>query len=167
MTDKLVQVGTRKKGQTQETKASKATPMADIDNRRYIFLSASFLSKQYKSIPAEIIDNAIFFFGSKRSWLFPKNREEMIEARNQQAKYLEFDEDFKSLILSKEGTKSVYWMLPEKSFKAFSHFLESIYDPITKENYLPLILDISWWETGICFIFFYLFVLFYISPFLS
>ena len=33
---------------------------SELDNKRYVFLSANFLSKQYKTIPQEIIDNAIF-----------------------------------------------------------------------------------------------------------
>lgn len=123
--------------------------MADLlDKRRYIFLSASFLSKQYKSIPADVVDHAIFFFGGKRSWLFPTNREEMLEARSNPAKYLEFDEEYKSLILRKEKSGHVFWLLPEKSYSKFSSFLEGLVDPTSGENYLPLILDEAWWKTG-------------------
>jgi hypothetical protein len=121
--------------------------MAEIDHRRYAFLSATFLSKQYKSIPTEILDNAILLFGSKRSWLFPTNREEMLEARTLPAKYLEFDEDYKTVIRHKEEQGLVFWLLPSKDYKLVSSFLEKITDPISKENYLPLILDEDWWLT--------------------
>lgn len=122
--------------------------MADLlDKRRYIFLSATFLSKQYKTIPAEVLDNAIFFFGDKRSWLFPANREEMLEARSRPDKYLEFDEEYKSLILRKEKQGLVYWLQPDKSYAKFATFLEGINDPTSGENYLPLILDEDWWES--------------------
>ena len=121
--------------------------MVDNDNRRYAFLSATFLSKQYKAIPSEAIDNAIFFFGANRSWLFPNNREEMLGARSQPVKYLEFDEDFKSLILYKEERKLVFWLLPGKSYSNGSKLIEAITDPVSQENYLPLILDENWWLT--------------------
>lgn len=117
------------------------------DNRRHVFLSATFLSKQYKSIPAEVIENAIFFFGAKRSWLFPTNREEMLEARNLPTKYLEFDEDYKSLIQHKEDQKMVFWLLPGKNYSDASKVIEAITDPVSKGNYLPLILDEGWWLT--------------------
>ncbi|WP_329575643.1 hypothetical protein OG500_01665 [Kitasatospora sp. NBC_01250] len=121
--------------------------MVDQDNRRYAFLSATFLSKQYKSIPDETLDNAIFFFGAKRSWLFPTNREEMLEARSQPSKYLEFDDDFKSLVLQKKERGLVFWLLPDKSYSNASKFIEAITDPVSKENYRPLILDEDWWLT--------------------
>jgi len=124
--------------------------MADlVDKRRYAFLSASFLSKQYKSIPVDILENAIFIFGGKRSWLFPSNREEMLEARALPAKYLEFDEDFKTLVLHKEKQGLVSWMTSNASefYKSISDKIEAIVDPVSKENYLPLILDEAWWKT--------------------
>jgi len=112
-----------------------------------VFISASFLSKQYRSIPAETLNNSIFFFGAKRSWLFPSNREEMIEARSQPTKYLEFDEDFKSLILQKETDGLCYWQQPQNDFKKVSLFFEKIVDPVSGENYLPLVLDDNWWKS--------------------
>ena len=124
-------------------------PHHTMDQRRLVFLSATFLSKQYKSIPVEVLENAVFLFGSKRSWLFPSTREEMLEARQHPSKYLEFDEDFKSLVLHKEQQKLVFWLLPSKDYKQASAFIEALEDPISKENYLPLILDEGWWKTGI------------------
>lgn len=129
-----------------------------MDTRRHVFLSATFLSKQYKSIPVEILSNAIFFFGNKRSLLFPKTREEMLEARNNPAKYLEFDEDYKELILHKEKEGLVFWL--NGDYKSASESLEKVIDPVSKENYLPLILDETWWKTGKYLIKYY--VLFFI-----
>ncbi|MGW0394385.1 hypothetical protein ACWDYJ_26555 [Streptomyces sp. NPDC003042] len=117
------------------------------DARRHAFMNATYLSKQYRAIPPEQLDSAVFFFGAKRSWMFPTNREEMIEARNLPAKYLEFDEDFKSLILSKEKQGLVFWLLPEKSYAKASAWIEGITDPVRGENYLPLVLDENWWLT--------------------
>jgi len=121
--------------------------MADIlDRRRTVFVSASFLSKQYKNIPAYVLEPAIFLFGGNRSWLFPTSREEMLEARSQPTKYLEFDEDFKSLILKKEEEGLVHWFKPENSYRKASDFLEGVQDPVSQENYLPLVLDEDWWK---------------------
>ncbi len=117
------------------------------DKRRYAFLSATFLSKQYKTVPSEVLDNCVLIFGSKRSWLFPTTREEMTEARENPTKYLEFDEEYKSLILHKEQQKLVFWLLPERDYKRLSAFMEKIVDPVSGEKYLPLILDEDWWQT--------------------
>ena len=116
-------------------------------NGRYVFLSASFLSKQYKSVHDGVLENAIFFFGAKRSWLFPANKEEMAEARSQPTKYLEFDDGFKSLILHKEEQRQLFWLLPGKDYKAASALLEGITDPVSGKNYQPLILTDDWWLT--------------------
>ncbi len=35
---------------------------------RHVFISASFLHRQFRSVPPNIMKDAIFFFGSKRSW---------------------------------------------------------------------------------------------------
>ncbi len=117
------------------------------DDRRSVFLSAPFLSKQYKSIPDEVLEASILFFGAKRSWLFPSNSEEMLEAKKLSEKYLEFDEDYKSFILRKEKQNLVHWLLPSKDYQRASEFFANILDPVSKENYLPLILDKNWWQT--------------------
>jgi len=77
--------------------------------------------------------------------LFPTNREEMLEARSLPSKYLEFDEDYKTLILHKEQQNLVFWLLPSKDYKKASEFIEAIVDHVSKENFLPLILDEDWW----------------------
>ncbi|MFI5776085.1 hypothetical protein [Nocardia sp. NPDC051570] len=118
-----------------------------MGSRRYVFLSASFLSKQYKAIPSDMLENSILFFGAKRSWLFPTNREEMLDARNQPVKYLEFDEDYKSLVLHKEQQKLAYWLLPDKDYQSASQFFQGVTDPVIEGNYSPLILDEAWWRT--------------------
>lgn len=116
------------------------------DAKRTVFISATSLSKQYKSIPPEVLETSILFFGAKRSWLFPTNREEMLEARNLSTKYLEYDEDYKSFILQKEKEKLVYWLLSNKDYQSASEFFTNIIDPVSNENYCPLILDKNWWE---------------------
>lgn len=117
------------------------------DNRRQAFLSLSFLVKQYKSIPAEVLSNSIFVFNAKRSWLFPTGEQEVLEAKNRTEKYIEYDEDFKSLILQQEKQHLVYWFLPDKNYLMLSSFLEAMVDPVANDNYLPLILDPAWWES--------------------
>ena len=36
-------------------------------------------------------DNSLFFFGSKRHWLFPENNEEIVDSKAQPTDYLSFD----------------------------------------------------------------------------
>ncbi len=51
--------------------------MEEKKRGRAVFISASYLvrKKSYSKIPAKIMDTAIFFFGSKRYWIFPSNEE--------------------------------------------------------------------------------------------
>ena len=117
------------------------------DGRRYVFLSAGFLSKQYKSIPSEVLNNSIFIFNAQRNWIFPATNQERLEAKSIYTNYAEFDEDYKSIILLKEKQNLVYWLLPNKDYQELSIFLESIVDSTANEKYLPLILDEAWWQS--------------------
>ena len=48
----------------------------DINKKnRHIFISLSKFKSEYKKIPKDVIDNALFFFGSKRCWIWPENKE--------------------------------------------------------------------------------------------
>jgi len=79
--------------------------------------------------------------------MFPKSREDMQEAKNQSTKYVEFDEELKSLILEKEEQGLVYWFQPDKDYNKASEFFQKVQDPLTGENYLPLLLDDDWWRS--------------------
>jgi hypothetical protein len=100
------------------------------------------------------MEDMIFFFGSKRSWLFPANEHDRLESLRQPTKYLEFDQEFLNLILEKERKGLCYWLKPDCDFKKVSEFFANLVDPETKEpicvksEHNPtggLILDESWW----------------------
>lgn len=114
--------------------------------RRICFISASYLVREYQQIPKDVLDNAIFFFGSKRSWVFPMDANERRESTMQPTAYLSFPPDFKDLILEKEKQGLLFWLKPEQDYNKVSHFIQTIKDPTTNKNYQPLILDDSWWE---------------------
>jgi hypothetical protein len=59
--------------------------------------------REYTEVPPELMAKAIFFFGSKRSWIFPTNDSERKDSLRQPTKYLEFPEDFKALILQRKA----------------------------------------------------------------
>ncbi|CAF0713004.1 unnamed protein product [Adineta steineri] len=96
------------------------------DTRRIVFISASFLVREYKSIPENILTSALFFFGSKRSWIFPANKDDEDESRAQPTRYLDFPAAFKELILIKEARNEVFWLKPECSYERVSIWLESL-----------------------------------------
>eukprot|EP01095_Lingulamoeba_sp_RSL-Kostka_P002775 TRINITY_DN13692_c0_g1_i1.p1 TRINITY_DN13692_c0_g1~~TRINITY_DN13692_c0_g1_i1.p1 ORF type:complete len:161 (-),score=44.19 TRINITY_DN13692_c0_g1_i1:60-542(-) len=113
---------------------------------RVVFISASFLVNFYNQVPEEIMDNAIFFFGSNRKWVFPETDEEIEDSKQQPTDYLNFPEDFKELILRKEEEGLMIWLKPEKDYNLVSEKIQQIIDPTTNENYKPLILDDDYWK---------------------
>jgi hypothetical protein len=46
-----------------------------------VFISATSLSRKWKTIPETTVDSALFFFGSKRKWLFPVTEADRVEAK--------------------------------------------------------------------------------------
>ena len=78
--------------------------------KKYIFISASKLQKFWRIIPKEILYNSLFFFGSKRHWLFPENEEDFIDSKKQPTDYLSFDKELLELIKSKELKNEVFFL---------------------------------------------------------
>ncbi|KAL0482152.1 cadherin [Acrasis kona] len=123
---------------------------------RFVAISATYLSRDFKSedITDRDREDMIFFFGSKRSWVFPANEEEREESLKQPTKYLEFDKTFIDMILDKESKGLCYWLKPDCDFKKVSEFFANIKDPVTGEKICVssehnkdggLILDERWW----------------------
>lgn len=83
--------------------------------RRVLYISASALARKYKSNSNEeaISSNALFFFGSKRFWLFPSSELEREEARQQPSGYENFPSEFKRAILVKEQLDQVCFLKPD------------------------------------------------------
>ena len=47
---------------------------------RHIFISASSLGRQFKEVPEEVLENALFFFGSKVERELPLTRPTLIHS---------------------------------------------------------------------------------------
>lgn len=107
---------------------------------RIVFISASFLVREYASIPEDVLTTALFFFGSKRSWIFPISDDEKAESHAQPTQYLQFPDAFKELILKKETCNEVFWLKPECSYEQVSIWLQSL-------GYKGLQLDDAYWLT--------------------
>ena len=108
------------------------------DTHRIVFISASFLVHEYTSVPRDVLDSALLFFGSKRSWIFPANKEDEAESRAQPTRYLQFPSSFKDWIQAKEARNEVFWLKPECSYERVSTWLQSL-------GYNGLQLDDSYW----------------------
>lgn len=78
--------------------------------KNYIFISASKLHQFWKKVPEDILENSLFFFGSKRHWLFPETQEDINDSKNQPTNYLAFDKDFLQLIIEKEKLNQVFFL---------------------------------------------------------
>lgn len=112
--------------------------MVYSDVHRIVFISASYLVHEYESIPKDVLDVALFFFGSKRSWIFPVTDHDKAESRAQPTRYLDFPDAFKELIVTKEARNEVFWLKPECSYAQVSTWLQSL-------GYKGLQLDDSYW----------------------
>ena len=77
--------------------------------KKYVFISASKLSKFWKEVPEDILESSLFFFGSKRHWLFPDNEQEIKDSEEQPTDYLSFDKNLLNLILQKEKRNQVFF----------------------------------------------------------
>jgi hypothetical protein len=114
--------------------------MTSCDAYRVVFISASYLVHEYESIPKDVLAAALFFFGSKRSWIFPVSDDDKAESRAQPTRYLDFPDAFKELILTKEARNEVFWLRPECSYEQVSTWLQSL-------GYKGLQLDDDYWFT--------------------
>ena len=112
----------------------------------YIFISASKLHTFWRNVPKEILENSLFFFGSKRHWLFPDplNEEEIMDSKAQPTDYLSFDKEFLEIIKMKELKNEVYFLKEKETthygdYNKVSRWLES-------HNLQPLWLTDTIWE---------------------
>jgi len=124
-----------------------ATETKETKEKRVIFISATYLSQEYQKVPPKTLASSLFFFGSKRSWIFPSNERERSESKLQPTDYDSFETKFLELIQEKEKIGYVYWLKPEQNYEKVSAWLTTIDDPITGSKYKPLILDEKWWLT--------------------
>mmetsp|Transcript_8036 Transcript_8036/g.9976 ORF Transcript_8036/g.9976 Transcript_8036/m.9976 type:complete len:177 (-) Transcript_8036:85-615(-) len=125
---------------------SEALPHHETSVKRLVFISASFLVKDYERIPLKEMQDAVFFFGSDRRWVFPANEAEIRYSKQQPTKYLSFSQAFKDMILEKESKGLVCWLKPEKDYRKVSDFFCGLTDLSTGKPYAPLQLSKTFWE---------------------
>ncbi len=121
----------------------------DVTSGRVVFISLSALMRT--QVPADVLENALFFFGSKRFWLWPTDDAERKESKAQPTDYLNMCNELKDLILRKEKRGEVCFLKPDVlgapdevvfgDYARASRWLE-------ERGYNPLRLDSTWWESS-------------------
>ena len=141
------------------TAAPAAAPVALSGRRRTIFISASRLSRVWNRVDHLTLQESLFLFGSKRTWVFPRPEHaesDASEAARQYTSggsalnpsapsgYAHFDAGFKALIRVKEARNEVCWLKPDAlrvrgaagawtgaagSYGRVSDWLASVVDP--------------------------------------
>ena len=135
----------------------------DVHEPRHMYISLSALLRKFNELGMSLLQNmqpnALFFFGSKRSWIFPKDEDELKESRDENPSYTSPQNlAVRDLILAKEAMGQVFFLKPPDfkyngslyhgdpgAFEKVSKWLVSLDDPITGEKYKPLNLDEEWW----------------------
>ena len=99
-------------GQTPPIISAKAIAPGDERHQknRAVFISCSSLMRQFKDIPKPVLENSLFFFGSKRRWLFPADKAEQIESDQQPGGYGHMNPYLKKLIAEKEKKGQVHFL---------------------------------------------------------
>jgi hypothetical protein len=114
-----------------------------------VYISATYLSSAWKTVPADELASALFFFGSKRSWLFPATDAERRDRDEQPTDYAAFSKEFLALVLEKEKAGLCHFLKPDCSYANVSTWLESIDDPLRPgHKYAALKLDPAWWRAN-------------------
>jgi len=126
---------------------------------RTCFISCSQLARGYNLVPKAEMDNALFLFGSKRSWVFPETPEEIEDAGCQPGNYNNMNKKFKELIKKKDEQGLVFFLKPDDlvysiaqdngdptAYHRASEWLKTVVDPTTGQNYPGLNLDLDYWK---------------------
>jgi len=133
---------------------------------RQIFISLSTIFHKWdqsgEAFLQTIRGDALFFFGSKHSWVFPVGEAEMKESLQNGSKYIKPQhQKIRDLIIQKEAKDQVFFLKPPGfiyngslmhgdpgAFPKASDWLTCHIDPLTGVHYKPLILDVEWWNAG-------------------
>ena len=122
---------------------------------RVVFISASALKSEWRSIPAEVMASALFCFGSKRCWLFPETAAERTEQARQPTDYAGFEPELKALIRAKDAAGHLVFLKPPTAaghgnakgdWPAVSAWLQTVDDPVTGSKYGPIEVDPGRWR---------------------
>ena len=111
---------------------------------RYIFISASKLHKFWRRVPSKVLEESLFFFGSKRHWLFPESEDDINDSKAQPTDYLSFDKDFLDLVKTKELNNEVFFLKP-KDTEHYGDY-NKVSEWLVSNNLNPLWLTDSIWE---------------------
>ena len=93
------------------------------------------------------MESSLFFFGSKRHWLFPDNEQEIKDSEEQPTDYLSFDKNLLNLILQKEKRNQVFFLKSRETEHAGDY--NKVSNWLEKNNFKPLWLDKDIWEKNI------------------
>ena len=121
--------------------------------RRHIFISLSFVLRDLctgaLTLDSEELAAGLFFFGSKRFWVFPSNEEQRAESTSQGDKYLKMAQGVKDLILEKEARGEVCWLKPdtlgEPDVAVFGEY-DRASAWLQRIGFEGLRLDAEWWR---------------------
>lgn len=90
-----------------------ASAMSSIGRTVFILLSA-LLRKPWAELSADgRLPSALFFFGSKRAWIFPTTDAARQESAANNPQYLKMDQRLRECILRKEEDGLVFWLKPD------------------------------------------------------
>jgi hypothetical protein len=127
-------------------------PPAPLPPPRSVFISLSALLRDVKvnAVPPSELEAALFFFGSKRCWVWPATPEETAESLAQGAHYTSgMPPDFRALLIRKELRGEVLFLKPdtlgEPDVEVFGDYA-SASAWLAGLGYGALRLQRGWWE---------------------
>ena len=142
-----------------------------VDLRRVVFVSLIGIYKTWRNCPSHILYSSIFIVPLKRSWIYKKSlkslkllmmkyfQPSMINPQKK-AEFKEFIE----LLRWKDEQRLIFWMLDKNKkeqdnnngthrhvfispfWRNLSMKLTTLYDPVHKSKYKPLIFEENWWR---------------------
>eukprot|EP01084_Bolivina_argentea_P249991 418672_1 len=131
------------------------------DQRRVVFVSALGLYQTYLFCPAPILYSAIFILPIKKKWIYcPEQCKNEINKSIIKTHTIFQNEaawnNFTNLLKWKDRQNLMIWAdnetfndgetLVSEFWIQFSNKLITLYDPITKSRYNPIVLDRKWWQ---------------------
>ena len=113
---------------------------------RIVFISLStLLRKPWAALSKDPrLSTSLFFFGSKRSWIFPATEAEREESQRNNPAYMQMPTEMRACIIQKEAAGLVFWLKPDDfvydgglysgdptAFPRASEWLQKLRDPVT------------------------------------
>jgi phosphopantetheine adenylyltransferase len=140
----------------QKTALSRALASNTSPRPRLVFISLSIIMREFPSIPIDVLEDSLFFFGSKRMWIWPTDDAAMAEAAQQPGNYCGMADGLRELLKRKDEQGEVCFLKPDElgepdevvfgDYAKASAWLAQLTDPRTGAPYGPLRLEREWWE---------------------